>query len=327
MTIDSSKSDHVYYEVGAVASISGISPHTIRTWERRGFVQAERRSATGRRQYSKQQLDRIVLLSKLTAAGDSISAVAKLSVQELRVRITDYDTPNLAVGIFNPAKILKVYSFENRTFERLGRMSSRVNKVLYDLNLIEGMAESDRPDLVAMEAPPSINGLNRIVEKVSGRWPDIPIVLLYDFLSREQLRRLGNEGFFLIRLPVPNEQLEQYFFKAAGQKRVPNEIVLQNPEHKRDAERIFSAGQLISLANSTPKLKCECPNHLAALVSSLIMFEDYCHSCEVDSPSDQEVHKHLGYEVSMARRRVEEALIYLCESDGLPIPSKERSLG
>ncbi|MDA1065641.1 MAG: MerR family transcriptional regulator [Verrucomicrobia bacterium] len=323
MIQDPSKPENVYYEVGAVAKISGISPHTIRTWERRGFLQAERRSATGRRQYSKQQLERLILLSKLTAEGDSISAISNLSIQELRVRITDYDHPNLAADIFNPAKILKLYAIEKRTFMRLDRMSSRVSKMLLDLNSIEDINDSDRPDLVAMEAPPSIDGLNRIVEMVSGKWPDIPIVLFYDFLSREQLRRLGNEGFFLIRLPIPNEQLEQYLFKAAGEKRVPKDIILQNPEHKKDAERLFSKSQLIALANSSPKLKCECPNHMAALVSSLMMFEDYCHNCEVDSPADERLHKHLGYEVSVARRRVEEALMYLFEADGLPIPPRE----
>ena len=322
MTTDTSHSDNVYYEVGAVAKISGISPHTIRTWERRGFIQAAHRSATGRRQYNKQQLERLNLFAKLTAAGDSISAIAGLSIQELRVRLTDFDSPQSSAEVFNPSKILQVYVFEDRTYERLARMSSRVNRELLDLNRLEEIDDSTRPDVIVMEAPPSIEGLNRIVEMVTGRWPDIPLALFYDFLSREQLRRLGDEGFFLIRLPVPNEQLELYLFKAAGQKRVPRDIELQDPKHQKDAERLFSQNQLISIANATPKLKCECPNHMSALVSSLIAFEDYCHSCEVDSPADAELHRHLGYEVSMARRRVEEALMYLCEAEGLPLPPK-----
>ena len=323
MTSDQSSTDKSYYEVGAVAKISGISPHTIRTWERRGFIQAAHRSPSGRRQYSKQQLEHFNLLAKLTKAGDSISALANLSIQELRVRLTDYGSASQATHVFNPSKILKVYAFESRTYDRLSHMSARVNRDLYDLNLIENLTDKDRPDLVAMEAPPSIVGLNRIVEKVSGKWPDIPIVLFYDFLSLEQLRRLGNEGFFLIRLPIPNEQLEQYLFKAAGEMRIPKEIVLEDPEKRKDAERLFSENQLIEIANSSPKLKCECPNHMSALVSSLMAFEDYCHACEVNSPEDELLHRHLGYEVSLARRRVEEGLLFLCEAEGLPIPTKE----
>lgn len=326
MTSITSNIDNVYYEVGAVAKISGISPHTIRTWERRGFIQAAHRSTTGRRQYNKQQLERLILFAKLTSAGDSISAIASLSIQELRVRMTDFDSPTSSGDIFNPSKILQVHVFEDRTYERLSRMSTRVKRQLLDLNALEDIADSNRPDVIAMEAPPSIEGLNRIVEMVTGRWPDVPFVLFYDFLSREQLRRLGDEGFFLIRLPVPNEQLELYLFKAAGQKRVPKDVEMTNPEHQKDAERLFTQNQLISIANATPKLKCECPNHMSALVSSLMAFEDYCHSCEVDSPADAELHRHLGYEVSMARRRVEEALMYLCEAEGMPMPPKEREL-
>ena len=325
MTTETTSSENIYYEVGAVAKISGISPHTIRTWERRGFIEAARRSPTGRRQYSKQQLDQFNLLAKLTKAGDSISAIAKLSVPELRVRLSGYSDPALTVDTFNPLKTLNVFTFESRIHDRLSQLSSRINSGLYDLNQLEEIDESDRPDVVVMEAPPFIAGLTRLVDKVSGRFPGMPIVLFYDFLSREHLRRLGSEGFFLIRLPIQNEQLEQYLFKAAGEKRIPMEVEIEDPENKKDAERLFSESQLITLANATPKLKCECPNHLSALVTSLIAFEDYCQTCAVETPADEQIHKHLGYEVSMARRRVEESLLYLCEAEGLPIPARDSS--
>ena len=87
-------------------------------------------------------------------------------------------------------------------------------------------------------------------------------------------------------------------------------------------DRILSDRQLLAISSSTPKLKCECPQHMSALVSSLTGFEDYCARCEVESPEDTILHAHLGKEVAKARHIVEKALVYLCETDQLEIPKE-----
>ena len=83
--------------------------------------------------------------------------------------------------------------------------------------------------------------------------------------------------------------------------------------------RILTDRQLAAISASTPKVKCECPHHMASLVSSLTAFEDYCARCEIESPEDTILHAHLGKEAAKARHLVEKALIYLCETDQIGI--------
>ena len=72
MTI-SENTELPYFEVGAVSKITGLSANTLRTWERRNFIQASSRSATGRRRYSQEQVEILALMKKLTGMGDAIS--------------------------------------------------------------------------------------------------------------------------------------------------------------------------------------------------------------------------------------------------------------
>ncbi len=72
------------YSMQVAARRSGVSPHLIRMWERRyGAVQPER-TATGRRVYTEDAIERLRLLHAATQAGHSISGVAQLPIQRLR---------------------------------------------------------------------------------------------------------------------------------------------------------------------------------------------------------------------------------------------------
>lgn len=62
---------------------SGLSQHTIRAWERRYAALAPDRTATNRRLYSDEDLDKLALLNRAVQAGHSIGQIASLSILEL----------------------------------------------------------------------------------------------------------------------------------------------------------------------------------------------------------------------------------------------------
>ncbi len=67
----------------AVSRLSGVSPHTLRAWERRYGVVEPNRSLTGRRIYSMADVEKLSLLHKLTQLGHSIGNLAPLEMKEL----------------------------------------------------------------------------------------------------------------------------------------------------------------------------------------------------------------------------------------------------
>lgn len=81
----------------------------------------------------------------------------------------------------------------------------------------------------------------------------------------------------------------------------------------------YSPTQLGRLQEITSALACECPNHLAGIVTSLVAFEEYSKNCLNRDPEDAAIHAHLYRETSRARHLVEEALRVLCAYEKIAI--------
>jgi hypothetical protein len=67
------------YGAKAVSCLLGIRPQTLRTWERRYRALQPQRTASGRRVYSSEDLERIKLLGNLIQRGHRIGEIAVLS--------------------------------------------------------------------------------------------------------------------------------------------------------------------------------------------------------------------------------------------------------
>ena len=66
------------YKIGAVARLTGISPDTLRIWERRYDVVTPERTSTGDRLYSSEDITRLQLIKRLVDSGNGIGSVASL---------------------------------------------------------------------------------------------------------------------------------------------------------------------------------------------------------------------------------------------------------
>jgi len=80
-----SNEEDKYFNIQMASQLSGLSAHTIRAWEKRYNALTPERSDNGRRQYSSLEVERLNLLARLTNLGNSISQVAQLPDDELKV--------------------------------------------------------------------------------------------------------------------------------------------------------------------------------------------------------------------------------------------------
>ena len=71
------------HSIGIAARYSGLSAEVIRAWERRYRVVAPKRMPNARRVYSDDDIERLALLARATAAGRRIGDIAKLSNNRL----------------------------------------------------------------------------------------------------------------------------------------------------------------------------------------------------------------------------------------------------
>ena len=83
------------YRIGAVARLTGISPDTLRIWERRYDIVEPRRTPKGGRLYSQQDVTRLTMIKTLVDQGYAISTVASLPAEELNRRLNTAQPANL----------------------------------------------------------------------------------------------------------------------------------------------------------------------------------------------------------------------------------------
>ena len=72
------------YSIKATAALTGLGTETLRAWERRYRVIVPGRDENGRRFYSQQDLDKLILLANLTRQGHAISKISGLNADELK---------------------------------------------------------------------------------------------------------------------------------------------------------------------------------------------------------------------------------------------------
>ncbi|NNG12714.1 MAG: MerR family transcriptional regulator, partial [Halobacteria archaeon] len=74
------------YRIGTVAKLTGISPDTLRIWERRYGVVEPVRSPGGGREYTSEDIERLQLIKQLVDSGDAIGSIAALDTETLIAR-------------------------------------------------------------------------------------------------------------------------------------------------------------------------------------------------------------------------------------------------
>lgn len=77
----------VTYTIQMAAKISGVGVHTIRAWEKRYKAIVPKRDVTGHRVYSKEDVEKLILLSELCLLGYSISKIANQDLEELKQQL------------------------------------------------------------------------------------------------------------------------------------------------------------------------------------------------------------------------------------------------
>lgn len=87
------------YPIKVVAQKTGLNVHIIRMWERRYSAVLPTRTPTNRRLYSQADIDRLILLRRIVAAGYSIGQVALLPDDQIKLLLGDQPEQNIAPAL------------------------------------------------------------------------------------------------------------------------------------------------------------------------------------------------------------------------------------
>ena len=138
-------------------------------------------------------------------------------------------------------------------------------------------------------------------------------VVLYRIASKKSLSLLDSQGVKCLREPASLEEISRACVESA-EGGIPGDPNVA----PRDLSRLFSYEQLHQIAAMSPAIKCECPNHLADLISSLNAFQKYSEECMEDGDTkDREIHADLRDSSAQARVILEHALERLLKFENI----------
>ncbi len=167
---------NIRLRIGAASRSSGVSPHTIRSWERRHHALAPYRSDAGGRLYTEADVQRLLLLRRAVDAGHAIGSIAHLP---------DSDLARLGrTSALDPARELS-----NRFMEAVSRFDPESAE--RELNRAAALFPQDR--LVREVLAP-------LLRDIGERWAHSEIGIAQEHLATSLIRALL---VTLIRLQPP----------------------------------------------------------------------------------------------------------------------------
>lgn len=316
----------IVYGIGAVARLTGLTDHTIRVWERRYGAVIAGRAKNGRREYTTADVEKLRLLKRLTDQGISISQIANCDTGELRER---------AGGMLDAASTATPAIIRAAVLGDL--LPSRIEAASSALAPIEiRIADSNRDRFAADLRQQEIDVLivetpvldTRFLMSVNDLMSDRGIskgILLYGFGRSADVQAARDQGLISLRGPADLDQIHAAVIRSfTRDKAAATNASPPGPEPAPDwdvdgpvAPRRFNAQQLSNLASVTSSIDCECPQHLAQLVTDLSAFEIYSANCVSRGDEDEALHRYLHKMTAAARSMIETALERVAKAENL----------
>lgn len=325
------------YKIQAVARLTGIAAETLRTWERRYRIVDPQRTPGGDRLYSDRDVERLVLVRQLREIGHSVGALSKRPTESLQAMLERHSgalvaaRDEVAVQDEGKRRVVRVAVVGSGLAAQMAESTQlegiKVVASAPGWGALERVARDEDVDVVVAD----LDALGESPKKAMVELRDYlgaeAVVVVYEFAPSEMLAQLTGVGVRLLKRASGLRELRRAALDAVGGLIPPKRTDGSNadgsprlPAHdEADTDPLFTEEQLGRLREKRTSLECECPNHLATIVSSLGSFERYAASCAINSPEDAAVHEKLLRQTARARLVMEQSLQLVVEHDGIEV--------
>ena len=316
------------YRIGAVSQTTGIPVSTLRIWEKRYQAFSPIKSPGNHRIFDESDVSKALLLKQLSQQGHAISAIAGIDVDQLR-RISSQSIQSKARSTKNSAgenqpTLLAVVGLamanriESEKFNRLFNDNPlKVSHVFQNIDeaLMDDIPGQPRVLLVKVNTlqPQIQNALQALKKKHVFE----QTIVIYNFATESMVQALKWAGVVVRREPISDTELADllqsvlFVDSTRAQEFGTDGSVI--------TARKFSETTLSRVASISTNVLCECPRHVAELISQLASFEEYSQECLNKSPEDAHLHSYLQSISGSARCLFENALEKIAKHEGIDL--------
>ncbi len=308
------------YRIAAVAKLTGMPVPTIRMWERRYGVVTPARSAANGRLYSRTDIDRLILLKSVADAGHAIGTVAQLSESQLQARLRE--APGRST--VQAAECCRVLVCGSALAARLSKAWADRSDVEITVTLPQlsaGIQSAEvAADAVIVEATTLQSAPIRSLRQLRMQTRAKVMIVVYGFGNRQALARLDQEGVIALALPAEPAHLARICRLGSTPDAAPAHDLHMQPLQALSPRR-YDETFLATVAQLPSTVRCECPHHLADLLTKLNAFEQYSLECESSDAADASIHSLLYTTAAQCRQWLEQALHQVLVHEGIADPT------
>ncbi len=312
------------YRIATVSHLTGIPVQTLRVWESRHAVVHPTRSAGNVRLYRRADIERLSLVKAAVDAGQAISTVAALTDRQIKARFKGTPAPAAKARKVG-CRVLVVGSALASVLKTAWKVRSDVRvqasmPTLADLDTGTEPGSLPLVDAVIVDAPVLRNDLLAALRQLRTATQAPVLIVVYGFGGRQNLSRLDNANVIALAAPADPAQIARICQLGLAINPAPPAAFSQMLMHSAAARR-YDEAFLQQLSQMPSKVQCECPNHLADLLTKLNAFERYSLECESTNIKDAAMHAMMYSASGHCREFLEEVLRRLMAHEGIPEPA------
>ena len=315
------------HKIGAVSSLSGVPPPTLRVWEMRYETFQPQKTKSKHRLYTDDDVLKATVLKRLTDQGHSISSIAQLSSTELnhllqqqqetnqRKAIADLKNQTVSIAVIGLPLAAKIetkkftFSFNNQAI-RITDIFSTVQQAL-------AAKFQKNPQILLIQTNSLHSGVQVDIHRLAQLNNALQVIVLYNYGQEPIIESMKRCGMIVRREPISDSDLAELI----------KSVLLINNESSANSlstgmlipPRKYDDIELMRVANISTNVLCECPKHVSEIITQLASFEQYSHECLNNSTEDAHLHAYLSSVSGSARALFESALEMVAKHEGIKL--------
>ena len=307
------------YGIGTVARLTGLKTDNLRAWERRYGLGASHKSSTGRRQYTQSDLEHLQLIAALVNDGARIGEIAnserktlEMLLRQRGIRGREALSKSKPRAVFVGAALCKWLDSHQGCISGVDALLARMDLAAMEESAFAALKGSD---VMILECASLSRASATRIKSLHDDALAKRIIVVYQFGNTQWLEDLQAAGIATMAFPPDAGKLAFAIARNIADSEVSagegnfGELMTAKP-------RQFGAVELAAAASLESTLNCECPKHIAQLITALIAFEEYSASCSVDNWHEAAVHSCIYTYAGQARHLMEKALRTVLEERG-----------
>ena len=315
------------HKIGAVSSLSGVPTATLRIWEARYQAFNPMKTDSRHRLYSDDDVLKATLIKRLTDQGHGIRQLAQCSLQELNQLLqqhksaAQYQSANASVSASSAVAIVGLAlasRIESPKFmQHLRPNAIHITDIFAKMEDLMNAPHQELPELLLVQCPSLHAGVQNNIRRLVDKSQASHVIVLYSFGQAPVIESLKQWGMIVRREPLPETELSELLL-ATLRVDLPT-ITSQGTLHAAIPPRKYDDMALLRVTGISTQVLCECPQHVAELITQLARFEQYSLDCLNKSTEDARIHAQLSAISGTARAMFEDALEMVAQHEGIDL--------